>query len=193
MDRQSLAMNTADIEAKFIKGDYATSILGSWVVGVLENNQRDNGVNFIENVGVAMLPEGPKGRYVYLGGSSLAVFQSSQNRNEAIKLVKYLTSKEAQIEYCEKTDFLPVVKSAYEDPWFKGHRMRKVFAEQMNYAKSYPAIPGWAPAESYVFGALMDVWDNVMEVEGEYSPEKTMKILKEADIKINKVLGEFSY
>lgn len=193
MDKQALAMNTADIETKFTNGDYAASILGSWVIDILECNKKNNGDNLIDRVGVAMLPEGPEGRFAFLGGSSLSVFESSHNRNEAVKLIKYMTGKETQIEYCKKTEFLPVVKSAYDDPWVKENRMRKVFAEQMNYAEDYPSIPAWPPVQTYVDRALSDVWDNVMEVEEEYSPEKTMEILKEADEKIDGVLGDFSY
>ncbi|GAE86956.1 extracellular solute-binding protein [Acetivibrio straminisolvens] len=192
MDRQSLAMNTADIEAKFIKGDYATTISGSWFATVLEI-KKDNGVNFIENVGVTMLPEGPKGRYAYLGGSSLVVFKSSQNQNKAIKLIEYLTTEEAQIEYCKKTELLPVVKSAYDHPWIKGNRMRKVFAEQMNYAKGYPAMPAWHTAETYIVKALSKVWDNVTEGEVKYSPERTIKILEKADRDIDKTLRYYLF
>lgn len=41
-----------------------------------------------------------------------------------MKLIEYLTSKDAQIEYCKKTGNLPVVKSAYEDLWIKENRLR---------------------------------------------------------------------
>gem|GEM_PF-355133 len=195
IDKKSLELNTSDIESKFaFYGEYATSILGPWNIGSLENYKQEfeadpsEGNDLLDRVGVAMLPAGPKGRGGFLGGSTLSVFRSSKNQDKAIELIKFLTGKEAQIEYCKMTGNLPVVKAAYDDPWIAENPMRKVFKAQMEYAVHYPSIPTWGPIETYLQEGLSEVWDNVMGYEGKYSAEKTMKILEEADEKINIIL-----
>ncbi|HPD00613.1 MAG TPA: extracellular solute-binding protein [Acetivibrio sp.] len=190
MDKEALEKDTNSIETAFINGDYAISIMGPWNINTLEKNKNNNENALIDKIGVAILPKGPKGRFAYLGGSSLAVVNSSDKKEEAVELLKWLTGKEAQVEYSKTTGNLPVVKSAYEDPWIKDNRLRKVFADQMNFAIEYPSIPAWPFMESYLQMALSEVWDNVMQVNGEYSPDKTMEALKQSERQINMVIEE---
>lgn len=73
---------------------------------------------------------------------------------------------------------LPVVKAAYEDPYFEDSLM-KVFKEQVDkYGKHYASVPGWASAEVIFSEGLSKIWDNVMEVDGAYSYDKTVQIVK---------------
>ena len=195
MDKKALEQNTSDVELGFVsKGKYATSILGPWNIDTLEMNKKEfetydwEGNDLIDRVGVAMLPAGPEGRFGFLGGSTLSVFKSSKKQDKAIELIKYLTTKKAQIEYCKRTGNLPSVKSAYDDPWIAEHPMRKVFKAQMNYAVHYPSIPDWGQVETYLQYGLSKVWDNVMGFDGEYNPARTMGILKEVDMDINNTL-----
>lgn len=191
IDWAALDTNTADIETAFANGKYATSIIGPWNIQTLEDNKINNGNKLVDNVGVALFPAGPNGRKVFLGGSTLSVFESSKNKTEAIRLINFLTSKQAQIDYCKKTGNLPVVKEAYEDTWITGNSMRKVFKDQMSYAVAYPTIPYWGPVEIYAQEGLSKVWDNVLGVNGKYDPNKTMNALKEANERINVVLDSY--
>ncbi len=195
MDMKALEQNTSDVEHGFFShGKYATSILGPWIIGTLENYKQkfeadpSDGNDLVDRVGVAMLPAGPKGRFGFLGGSTLSVFKSSKKQDKAIELIKYLTTKKAQIEYCKKTGNLPTVKAAYDDPWITENPMRKVFKAQMDYAVHYPSIPYWGAVETFLQEGLSKVWDNVMEYDGKYSPANTMKILEEEDYRINTIL-----
>ncbi len=191
INKQALQSHTGDIESAFINGDYATSIIGPWNIDTLEANKTYNGNNLVDNVGVALLPSGPKGRFGFLGGSNLAVFDSSKNKTEAIRFINFLTGKNAQIEYCKKTGNLPVVKDAYNDPWITEHSMRKVFKEQINYAVAYPALPEWGPLETYAMMGLSEVWDNATGINGKYSASKTMDALKKANKELTKILSEY--
>ncbi|WP_010249335.1 extracellular solute-binding protein [Acetivibrio cellulolyticus] len=196
MDMSALEKNTSDVEMEFANGEYATSIIGPWNISTLEDNKKKFEVNpaegsdLIDKVGVAMLPAGPKERCGFLGGSNLSVFKSSKYQAEAIGFVKYLTGTKAQIDYCKKTGNLPTVKAAYEDPWITENSMRKVFKQQMSYTKAYPSLPEWGPIETYIQQGLSKVWDNVTEYNGNYSEERTMKVLKETDETINILLSQ---
>lgn len=190
MDKPSLEKNTSDIESTFTTGGYATSFLGPWNIATLKRNKAEQGIDIVDKVAVSMVPAGPKGRVAFLGGSNISIFKSSKNQEAALELLKYLSSKEAQVEYSKVTGMLPTVKTAYEDPYFESDAMMKVFKDQMQYAKHYASIPGWAPSETYFQQGLSKIWDNAMGIEGAYDYEKTKAIVKEVETQINTVLKE---
>lgn len=190
MDKPSLEKNTADVESTFANGGYATAFLGPWNIATLENNKAKGENDIVDKVAVAMIPEGPKGRIAFLGGSTLAIYKSTKNADAAIQLVNYLSSKEGQVAYCQKTGNLPTAKAAYEDPFIDNHPMRKVFKAQMQVAKAYPSIPGWGPSETYFQQGLSRIWDNAMGVDGAYSFDKTKQIVEEVAGQVNTVLEQ---
>lgn len=192
MDEPSLEKNTSDIESAFGDGAYATAFMGPWVISSYTKNKEENGNDLIDKIGVTMVPEGPAGRYAFMGGSNLVIFNSSKNKDEALELLKFFASKEAQVEYSKVSKMLPVVKAAYEDPYFEDSLM-KVFKEQVDkYGKHYASVPGWASAEVIFSEGLSKIWDNVMEVDGAYSYDKTVQIVKDVESQINQILQETS-
>lgn len=190
MDRSSLEMNTSDIESKFVNGGYAVSILGPWNIAVLERNKQAGKNDLIDRVGVAMIPEGPRGRKAFLGGSTLAVFKSSKNKEASIALCNYLSDKEAQVAYANITGNLPTNKEAYEDSTISEHELRKVFKEQMKYAQAYPAIASWGLAENCYKVGFIKIWDNVMGVNGAYDYEVTKKVVDEVVEQVNSTIEQ---
>lgn len=190
MDKASLEKSTNDVEFAFSNGAYAVSILGPWNITTFEKN-KEQGINELaDKIGVALIPEGPGGRKAFLGGSTLSVFKSSKNKEASIALLEYLTDKEAQIEYAKITGNLPTNKEAYGDDSISGHEMRKVFKEQMQYAKAYPSIASWGPAENYFKEGLSKIWDNVMGLNGAYNYDATKKAVDEVVDKVNSIIEE---
>lgn len=190
MDKASLEKSTNDVEAAFANGAYAVSILGPWNIATLERNKEEGINDLIDKIGVALIPEGPGGRKAFLGGSTLSVFRSSNNKEASIALCDYLSDKEAQIAYANISGNLPTNKEAYEDPSISEHELLKVFKEQMKYAKAYPSIASWGPAENYFKEGLSKIWDNVMGLNGAYDYEDTKKAVDEVVEKVNSVIEE---
>lgn len=190
MDKASLEKSTSDVEAAFANGAYAISILGPWNITTLERNKQEGVNDLVDKVGVAMIPEGPDGRKAFLGGSTLSVFKTSKNKEASIALCDYLSGKDAQVAYASITGNLPTNKEAYEDPSISGHELRKVFKDQMQYAKAYPSIASWGPAENYFKEGLSRIWDNVMEVNGAYDYETTEKVVDDVVEQVNSVIEE---
>jgi len=95
MDEPSLEKNTSDIESAFGDGAYATAFMGPWVISSYTKNKEENGNDLIDKIGVTMVPEGPAGRYAFMGGSNLVIFNSSKNKDEALELLKFFASKES--------------------------------------------------------------------------------------------------
>jgi len=196
MDKASLEKNTSDVESAFVNGGYATALLGPWNIATLETNKKKfeanpaEGNDLVDKVGVALIPAGPKDRKAFLGGSTLSVFESSKNKDAAIALVNYLTDTDAQVAYTDITGNLPTNKVAYENPLFSEHPLRKVFKEQMSFAKSYPAIASWGPSETYFQQGLSKIWDNAMEVNGKYNWDESKKAVEEVISQVNTVIEQ---
>lgn len=190
MDKSSIEKSTSDVEAAFINGAYAVSIMGPWNIATIEKNKADGAIDLVDKVGVALVPEGPKGRKAFLGGSTLSVFKSSKSKEVSIALCDFLSDKDAQIAYCNITGSLPTNKQAYDDESISNHPMRKVFKEQMQYAQAYPSIASWGPAENYFKEGLSKIWDNVMGVNGAYDYEVTKRAADEVVGQVNSVIEE---
>lgn len=190
MDNTSLEKDTNHVESTYCTGGYATSFMGPWVAKTLERNKADEGIDTIDKTEVAIVPEGPEGRYAFAGGSALCIFDSCENIDVAVDLLNFLASKDAQLAYSNVTGNLPTTTEAYADPSISDDRFKSVFKEQMQYAKHYASIPGWSPSETYFQQGLAKVWDNAMGIDGAYSFDKTVDVIKEIETQLNKVLDE---
>ena len=173
MSMPALEKNSAEIEALFNAGEFATMFSGAYEIATLRREQPE----LAEKVGTAPVPAGPEGRYAFFGGSGLSVFKNSKNKDAAYKVLEYLMSTEAQVAYQEKCGNLPAVNAAYETEFVSNEEMRLAFKEQLQYGKAYPSVAGWGPSETLLQKGLSNVWDNVMGVFGTYDPAKTKEFL----------------
>ena len=85
------------------------------------------------------------------GGSSLVISQKSKHKNEAWKLIEYLSKPETQVEFYHLVNDLPAVKEAWKDTSLSSNPYMKAFYEQFNYVVATPKIPEW---EQIVFSKL---------------------------------------
>ena len=129
------------------KGEIATTI--AFPIPALPDDQ----------FGVALVPAGPKGRFTFLGGSTLAILKSSKHPEEAIALIKFLSSEAAQLRYSTLTGLLPAAAAEYEELLLKLDPVRAAFVEQMRYGKAYPSISQWGDIENILREGLNAVWD----------------------------------
>lgn len=196
IDKESLEKNYEEVEDMFIEGKFAAAFLELSAVSkleslaVLKSDEETQEDSLNENIGVAMVPAGPKGRVSFIKGSFLAVSKSSENIDDVTELLKFLISEDAQVEYAKVTGKMPALKKACENPFIKEHPMRRVFKEQMEYGKAYPAIPLWMPVKTCLDDAFKKIWDNVLDnKESAYSFSVTKKIAEDTEKLINMVLG----
>lgn len=85
------------------------------------------------------------------GGSSLVISQQSKHKNEAWKLIEFLSKPEVQIEFYHLVNDLPAVKEAWKDTSLSSNPYMKAFYEQFNSVVATPKIPEW---EQIVFSKL---------------------------------------
>jgi multiple sugar transport system substrate-binding protein len=124
--------------ADFASGKVPMFISGPWMMASVETT----GKMAKDAYGVFPMPTKVSGAS-FIGGSNLAVFKSTKNRDAAWKFVDYLTQTQTQIDFFKKVGDLPSVKAALEDPAVKGDPKFAVFAQQLNTAFAPPSVGTW--------------------------------------------------
>ncbi|GGJ10792.1 ABC transporter substrate-binding protein [Alicyclobacillus cellulosilyticus] len=113
--------------------------------------------------GVAPLPRG-KVMAVPTGGTNLALFKSatSAERQAALTYIQYLISPKSTIDWAENTGYLPVRKSALNDPAWKkfiaSHPKQAVGPNELPYAFFAPRLAnfgaGMTNASTHIANAV---------------------------------------
>lgn len=143
--RQGLApraTNTqiSNIYDEFAKGHFAFIITGPWNIGEFKKRlpaeRQDDWMT-------APLP-GPGGPGASIaGGSSLAIFERSEQKEAAWKLIEYLSRPETQIRFFELTGDLPPRRSVWKSSLLADDPYAQAFREQLERTEAPPAVPEW--------------------------------------------------
>ena len=125
--------------ASFVNGSVPMFISGPW-----ESTGIDTlgGPSFKAKYGVIQMPK-QKTATSFVGGSDLAVFKNSKNRDSAWKFVQWLSDPKTQVKFYALSTDLPSVKSAWTDPALAVDPKLAVFGKQLNDAKAPPAVATW--------------------------------------------------
>lgn len=86
-------------------------------------------------------PTGGKHVDSIVGGINLAVFANTKNKDAALKFVKFMTSKQTQIDLNKSFGSLPSVSDAYGDPAFQTDAAKVYQNVLATSAAPMPAIP----------------------------------------------------
>ena len=159
--KSSLEKNAPQVEEQFKGGQIATWIGGPWVLATV--NRADDTAWAPEarrNVGVAQMPVGPTGKfYTFVGGSNLMLFKSSSHKNEAWRLIQYLSRNDVQRNYARIMGMFParLVPQRQE-----GNRNAnaKAFYEAIKHGRTYAPVASWGPVENAYktrFGNILDI------------------------------------
>ena len=126
-------------ESMFIDGSGPMMVTGPYMIGNLE---KAGGAEFADKYTVSTLPK-DKSATSLVGGSNLAVFKNSENRDSAWKLAQWLSQPEVQVKWYNATGDLPSVESAWDDPSLADDNKLAVFGEQLKDTNSPPSVPTW--------------------------------------------------
>lgn len=178
IDKASLSKNTNGVEQDFRQGKYAVIV---------------NGPNELQSLtdkfDIAPYPKGPGGAATFMGGSNLAVFESSKHKEEAWEVIKYLMSDKAQIAYSKLSGFMPAVVSALNDPYIVNDSRRLVLKEAIKQGRTYPTTAFWGDIETRLTRRLNGMWDEVLS-----KPIGTFDIpsfIELADEEIQRILRQY--
>ena len=190
--KSSLEKNAPQVEEQFKGGQIATWIGGPWVLATV--NRADDTAWAPEarrNVGVAQMPVGPTGKFfTFVGGSNLMVFKSSSHKEEAFRLIQYLSRDDVQKNYARIMGMFParLVPQRQE-----GNRNAnaKQFYEAIRHGRTYAPIAGWGPVENAYkthFGNILDIAAGQGRVR--YSRTAVVNELKAAAREANSLLAQ---
>jgi len=138
----------SNLYQEFERGNIAMYISGPWQIGEFTNRlppaMQDKWMT-------APLP-GIDGPGVSLaGGASLSLFRRSKRKDEAWKLMEYLSRPEVQAEFYRLTGDLPARREAWKDSSLANNRYARAFREQLDRAVPTPPVPEWEQIATKVF------------------------------------------
>lgn len=139
-------LDPGELESGFAKGTFGSFISGPWHTGLVE----EAGVTQ-EQYSLATMPgkDAAPGTS-FVGGGDLAVFKASDNRDEAWKLVKWLSEPEVQQKWYDTLGDLPAVKAAWDSGKLAEDPQLQVFGAQLENALAPPAVPTWEEVAAVV-------------------------------------------
>ena len=129
-----------DITPAFVAGTHPMFFSGPWHLGLI----KEAGGAAIEGKwAIAPMPRKASATS-FVGGSNLAVFKESANKDAAWAFVKFLSQPDTQVKWYEEATVLPAVQSAWDDPALAGDKDLAVFGTQLQDTRAQPAIPAWS-------------------------------------------------
>jgi multiple sugar transport system substrate-binding protein len=140
-----------------------------------------------DKLAIAPVPAGPEGRFTFLGGSVLAVFKSSEHTEEAVALLRYLSSEAAQLQYSMVTGGLVAAAGEYDQLLLQLDPFRRAFAALMKYGRAYPSIAAWGEIEGVLRDGLNALWARATGPEA-YDRTATQRQLQDLQKKIAVIL-----
>ncbi len=126
-------------EADFVSGKVPMFISGPWEMSAVEQL---GGKGFADKYDVSLFPK-KKTSTSFVGGSDLAVFKGTNNRDAAWKVVEFLTTTKTQVAWYKMSTDLPSVKEAWNDPSLTSDKKLALFGEQLKSTMSPPTVPTW--------------------------------------------------
>ncbi len=133
------AQATPTTEPDFVSGKVPMFISGPWMMSAVETV---GGEGFADKYSVMPMPE-KETSASFVGGSNLAVFKDSENRDSAWKLVQWLSDPEVQAKWYGLSTDLPAATAAWDDPALSEDEKLSTFGTQLETAKAPPSFPTW--------------------------------------------------
>jgi multiple sugar transport system substrate-binding protein len=181
-DKSQLERDGTQVENQFKGGKIAVWMGGPWVLGSVERTDDTNWVPAArKNVGLAPMPAGPNGdAFTFVGGSDLMMFKSSEHKNEAWEVMKFLSKDQVQTDYASILGMFPArvdPQKAYGES--SGANFEAVY-EAIQQGRTYSPIPQWAGIENAYKGRFGNILDSAAGKGSAYSDDTVQKQLDEA-------------
>lgn len=191
VDREFLSQNTAQIVQKFNNGELAFILNTAEIAMQLRFPSSEGGLQSAQIAadGLQMfpIPRGAAGSVGFIGGSNLAIPAKAADRENALKLLMFLTADSTLDAYTRHIGFLPPTETALAS-WSADSTYTPLI-NGLKRGHAYPSLPKWGEIESILSSLFSDIW-SLLEIEGLYSDEKIYEILSRNDVILNQLLGD---
>jgi multiple sugar transport system substrate-binding protein len=185
-DKSMLERDGQQVEDQFKGGRLAVFIGGPWV---LQSSKRADDDTWSDaarkNIGVAPMPGGESNKgFTFIGGSNLMMFKSSQHKDAAWELIKYLSDDQVQKDYAGLMGMFParLKPQAAEGTVDADHEA--FYAAIKDQGRSYAPIAQWAQVENAYknqFGQILDQAAGKGALSDQDIQSQLDKAAKEAD------------
>jgi len=132
----------ANIYQEFARGYFAAYITGPWNLGEFERRLPDS-LQGAWATAPMPGPDGPASGASLAGGSSLVMFRRSRHKDEAWRLIEFLSRPEQQLRFYHLTGDLPARREAWRDTALTRDPRIRAFGEQLTRVIATPAVPEW--------------------------------------------------
>ena len=147
----------ANLYQQMAAGDFAMYVTGPWNLGEF---RRRLPASLQGSWTTAPLPA-PDGRtwpgVSLAGGSSLVVFRSSSRKDEAWKVVEFLSEPATQKRFWQLCGDLPARRSAWDEPALASDARTAPFRLQLEHVRATPKVPEWEQIAAKVWERLEPV------------------------------------
>jgi multiple sugar transport system substrate-binding protein len=136
-----------------LHSDTALTMSGPWLF--CEARKRF-GERVNHEIAVA-LPPGPP----FVGGSHLVIWKYSRNAENAMRLIRFLTSAQAQMPYCQRVGLLPARLDNLALEPFASDPMWQTASKGLTEGRAFPGIRLWGLVEDRLttgFGMVWQEW-----------------------------------
>lgn len=154
---RSIAAGASD--ALFLSGQAAATLSGPWLWPMAEAQLA---ANQAARLGAALPPGVP-----LVSESHLAIWRtlSPHHEHQAVELVRFLTTKQAQLKCSQQTGLLPVHTEALAVPHYADHPIYRVMRQGVQSGRSFPAMRLWGLLEERLTSALGNIWQKILAAE----------------------------
>ena len=185
-DKSMLERDGQQVEDQFKGGRLAVFIGGPWV---LQSSKRADDDTWSDaarkNIGVAPMPGGESNKgFTFIGGSNLMMFKSSQHKDAAWALVKYLSDDQVQKDYAGLMGMFPARLKPQEAEGTVDADHEAFYAAIKDQGRSYAPIAQWAQIENAYknqFGQILDEAAGKGALSDQDIQSQLDKAAKEAD------------
>ena len=132
----------ANLYQEFARGYFAAYITGPWNLGEFASRLPDSLQNSWATAPMPG-PDGPATGASLAGGASLVVFRGSRHKEEAWRLVEFLSRPDQQLRFYRLTGDLPARREAWSDSALTGDPRIRAFGEQLTRTVAMPKVPEW--------------------------------------------------
>jgi multiple sugar transport system substrate-binding protein len=191
-DPTALEKDGTQVEETFKGGRLAVFIGGPWVLSTIPRKDDEAWApEARKNVAVAPMPEGPSGSaFTFVGGSNLQMFKSSENKDAAWELIKFLSQDSTQKAYANLMGFFPARLKPQEQTAQKDANYQS-FYEAIQDGRTYAPIPQWGQVETAYKNRFGNILDSAAgQGKEDYSAETVANELEEAQKEADGLLAQ---
>ena len=148
LSRYSLIERQSQVNELFAQGQVGIQISGAWNLRFIPRHNPQ--LTF--GVGLMPTPEQETSNpSAFAGGELFVITKNSKHPEKALKLIKFLTSKDNVMKAVKiQQNVIPAQKEALRDPYYEQHPEQKIFLTQLKSAIGPPAHPKWIEMQEFI-------------------------------------------